>query len=146
VTGFRKGSNMSAPTVNVFFYGLFMDAEALRAKGLRPVDIRKASVSGMALRIGRRATLVADPDRCVHGFVIGLSHQEVAQLYAEPSVAEYRPEAVIAQLRDRSLVPALCFNLPPSDEPIEANPEYAAKLREVVTRLGLSADYAAAIR
>jgi hypothetical protein len=137
---------MNAPTIDVFFYGLFMDAEALRAKGLHPVNARKASVSGMALRIGRRATLVHDPEKCVHGFVIGLAHREVAQLYAEPSVAEYRPEAVIAQLWDRSLVPALCFNLPPSAAPFEANPEYAAKLREVVIRLGPPAEYGASIR
>jgi hypothetical protein len=58
----------------------------------------------------------------------------------------YRPEAVIAQLADRSCVPALCFNLPPSDEVVQANPEYAEKLRAVAGRLGLPADYVASIR
>jgi hypothetical protein len=132
--------------INVFFYGLFMDAEALRANGLHPDNARQACVSGMALRIGRRATLVLDPNCCVYGFVTGLSHKEVDRLYAEPSVAEYRPEAVIAQLVDRSCIPALCFNLPPSDETAEANPEYAEKLRVVARRLGLPADYTASIR
>src|ERR1700753_2846012 len=96
-------------SVNVFFYGLFMDAEALRAKGFHPVNARMASVAGMTLRIGRRATLVADPAKSVHGFVIGLSHREIEALYVEPSVADYRPEAAIAQLADSSLIPALCF-------------------------------------
>jgi hypothetical protein len=132
--------------INVFFYGLFMDAEALRANGLHPDNARQACVPGMALRIGRRATLVPDPNCCVYGFVTGLSHKEVDRLYAEPSVAEYRPEAVIAQLVDRSCIPALCFNLPPSDETAEANPEYAEKLRVVARRLGLPADYTASIR
>ena len=77
---------------------------------------------------------------------MGLSHEEVDRLYAEPSVAAYRPEAVMAQLKDRSCVPALCFNLPPSDEPVVANPEYGEKLRAVADRLGLPADYAASIR
>ena len=137
---------MDARSINVFFYGLFMDAEALRANGFHPVDARQACVAGMALQIGGRATLVPDPAKCVHGFVIGLSHQEVDRLYAEPSVAAYRPEAVLAQLVDRSCVPALCFNLPPSDEPVVANLEYAEKLRAVVSRLGLPADYATSIR
>jgi hypothetical protein len=137
---------MDARPINVFFYGLFMDADALRANGFHPVDARPACVPGMALQIGRRATLVADPAKCVYGFVTGLSHQEVEKLYAEPSVAAYRPEAVIAQLMDRSCIPALCFNLPPSDEAVEANPEYAEKLRAVVSRLGLPADYASNIR
>jgi hypothetical protein len=132
---------MSSPYVNVFFYGLFMDVEALRAKGLHPVNARKACVPGMALRIGRRATLIPDPSRCAYGFVIGLSHEELAQLYAEPSVAEYRPEAVIAQLPDRSIIPTLCFNLPPSHETQRANPEYVTTLRELADRLGLPAEY-----
>lgn len=137
---------MDARSINVFFYGLFMDAEALRASGLHPIDARQACVSGMALQIGRRATLVPDLASCVHGFVIGLSHEEVDKLYAEPSVAAYRPEAVMAQLKDQSCIPALCFNLPPSDEPVVPNPEYAEKLRAVVNRLGLPADYATSIR
>jgi Gamma-glutamyl cyclotransferase, AIG2-like len=137
---------MDSRPIDVFFYGLFMDAEALRAKGLHPVNGRQACVSGMALRIGHRATLISDPARSVHGVVFGLSHQEIARLYAEPGVTEYRPEAVIARLADGSLVPALCFNLPPSDETVEANPEYAEKLRDVAIKLGLPADYAASIR
>jgi hypothetical protein len=141
-----RRSNMDSRPIDVFFYGLFMDAEILRAKGLHPVNGRQARVSGMALRIGRRATLVPDPARSAHGFVFGLSHEEIERLYAEPSVAAYRPEAVIAQLEDRSCVPALCFNLPASTETAEANPEYAEKLRVVANALGLPADYTASIR
>ena len=137
---------METRTIDVFFYGLFMDAELLRANELHPTNGRQACVSGMALRIGRRATLVPDPTRSVHGFVFGLSHQEVERLYAEPSVAAYRPEAVIAQLADRSCIPALCFNLPPSNDTEPANPEYAEKLRVVAGRLGLPIDYTANIQ
>ena len=137
---------MESRTIDVFFYGLFMDAELLRANGLHPANGRQACVAGMALRIGRRATLVPDPASSVHGFVFGLSDDEVERLYAEPSVSAYRPEAVIARLADRSCVPALCFNLPPSNVTDEANPEYAEKLRMVATRLGLPAEYAAGIR
>jgi len=137
---------MQARLIDVFFYGLFMDAETLRANGFHPVNARQACVPGMTLLIGRRATLVPDAAKCAYGFVIGLSHEEVDRLYAEPSVAAYRPEAVLAQLADRSCIPALCFNLPPSDEIVEANPEYAAKLRAVADRLGLPAEYIAYIR
>jgi hypothetical protein len=137
---------MEPRIIDVFFYGLFMDEAALRAKGLHPVNGRQASVSGMALHIGRRATLAPDPTARVHGFVFGLSHEEIERLYAEPSVAAYRPEAVIARLADRSCIPALCFNLPPSNQTEQANPEYAEKLRVVATRLGLPADYTATIQ
>jgi len=137
---------MQSRAIDVFFYGLFMDAQSLRAQGFDPSNGRQACISGMALRIGRRATLIPDPAKCVHGFVFGLTHDEIERLYAEPSVAAYRPEAVIAQLTDRSCIPALCFNLPPSNETEAANPEYAEKLRVVASRLGLPADYVASIR
>ena len=137
---------MQSRPVDVFFYGLFMDAESLEAKGFHPVNGRQAHVSGMALLIGRRATLVPDPGGCTHGFVFGLTHDEIDRLYAEPSVAAYRPETVIARLADQSCIPALCFNLPLSDEAVQDNPEYAEKLRVVADRLGLPADYVASIR
>jgi hypothetical protein len=131
--------------VNVFFYGLFMDADALRSKGLDPHDIRQAHVDDMALRLGARATLIPDPAGCVHGVLMGLLHSELDRLYAEPSVQAYRPEPVIAKLVDGALVPALCFNLPaPPDR--AGNPEYAIKLQAVARRLGLPDDYVVGIR
>ncbi len=135
-----------AVAITVFFYGLFMDAAALRANGFHPANARQACVSGMALQIGQRATLIPDPAGRVFGFVMDLSQAEVDRLYAEPSVAAYRPEAVMAQLGDGSRIAALCFNLPPSDEPVTANPEYAGKLRVVAARLGLPSDYVSGIR
>jgi hypothetical protein len=44
--------------IGVFFYGLFMDADLLRARGAVPTDVQHASIRGFSLRIGARATLV----------------------------------------------------------------------------------------
>jgi hypothetical protein len=137
---------MDSRSINVFFYGLFMDIEMLRARGLHPVNGRQACVPGMALRIGQRATLIPDPAKCVYGVVTSLPFEEIEQLYAEPSVSVYRPEAVIATLMDGSCIPALCFNLPSSDETVETNPDYAERLRVVANRLGLPVDYVTSIR
>ena len=137
---------MEARRLAVFFYGLFMDQAALRAKGLNPSNVRLARVNGMALRIGARATLVADAQASVHGIVMELAHDEIDQLYSEPSVAMYRAEAVLAEFGDGSQAAALCFNLPEPPRPEEANPDYAAKLRDLGRRLGLPPDYIAAIK
>ena len=118
-----------------------MDGMALRAKGLNPCNARHARVDGMALRIGERATLVADAHAAAHGILMELTHQEIDQLYSDPSVAMYRAEAVLAELDDGSHAAALCFNLPRPPRPEEANPGYAAKLREVSRRLNLPPDY-----
>ena len=132
---------MDLRRIDVFFYGLFMDADLLRAKGTQPVNIRSVSVPGFALRIGQRATLLRNPDAQAHGILMELTHAEIEQLYSDASVRAYRPEAVLAELADGARVPALCFNLlvPPSPE--EANSEYAAKLRDLARRLRLPADY-----
>ena len=131
--------------VAVFFYGLFMDADALRAKGIDPGEPRRASVRGFSLRIGERATLVRDDAGIVHGLVMDLTQDAIDQLYAEPSVSMYRPEAVLADIEGNGRVAALCFNLPAPPRPEESNSAYAAKLRDLARRIGLPADYVESI-
>ena len=137
---------MTSRRVSVFFYGLFMDPELLRAKGLEPLNPRRARVGGWRLRIGNRAALEADPGGEVYGFVVELTHEEVERLYAEPGVAAYRPEALIAEPDGGSPIAALCFNLPSAPDPDERNPRYVEQLRELATRLGLPRHYVDSIR
>lgn len=121
-----------------------MDEALLRSKGLDPRNQRLASVENFKLKIGERATLVPAQGETVHGVLFSLTHQEIDSLYEDASVAAYRPEAVLARLKDGSSVPALCFNLP-APSSTEGNPEYAAKLKALAQRIGLPAKYIAAI-
>jgi hypothetical protein len=131
--------------IDVFFYGLFMDDALLREKGVNPLSRRAASVENFSLVIGARATLFPRAGRTVHGVLFSLTHGEVDALYAETSVSDYRPEAVLAQLTAGGVTPALCFNLPAPPSADERNPQYAARLREVAARLGLPPDYVSSI-
>jgi hypothetical protein len=137
---------MTPCRIEVFFYGLFMDDQLLRGKGVKPINIRPACVSGFVLRIGQRATLLRDPGACAYGLLMELTHAELELLYSEPSVSAYRPEAVLSELADGSRVPALCFNLvvPPGAE--ETNSEYATKLRALARRLEFPSGYVETIR
>jgi hypothetical protein len=137
----RASGSSEARRVNVFFYGLFMDVQLLRAKGLDPVNVRPAQVRGVRLRIGHRAALVGDPDSSAYGFLMELTHAELDRLYSDPGVAVYRPEAVVAELGEGTHAAALCYNLPLAPAADERNPEYASKLRELAGRLGLPAQY-----
>lgn len=137
---------MGSHRIEVFFYGLFMDADLLRSKGANPANVRLASVPGFALRIGQRATLLRYPNGRAHGILMELTHAEVERLYSEPSVRAYRPEAVLCELNDGSRVPALCFNLLEPPRPDEGNSEYAAKLRDLAARLGLPSKYIESIQ
>ena len=137
------GSN--SRMVSVFFYGLFMDADMLRSKGFHPANERQASVAGMALRVGQRAALALDTSKSTYGFVMDLSQEELARLYSEPSVAAYRPQAIIARLTSGHTIAAFCYNLPVPPQADERNPAYAAKLRELGRRLGLPHQYVESI-
>lgn len=131
--------------IAVFFYGLFMDAQALRARGMNPQAERPARLDGFTLRIGKRATLVPDAAGCVHGILMDLTHAEIDALYSDPSVQVYRAEAVLAKPTGAAQVAALCFNLPYPPDASERNPDYAARLGELARRLGLPADYVARV-
>jgi Gamma-glutamyl cyclotransferase, AIG2-like len=134
-----------ARRIELFFYGLFMDDALLREKGMDPKNRRVASVDDFCLVIGNRATLIPCAGRAVHGVLFSLTHAEVDALYSEASVSAYRPEAVSARLADGSLIPALCFNLPVPPSRDERNPQYASRLREVASRIGLPPEYVSSI-
>jgi hypothetical protein len=131
--------------VDAFFYGLFMDSDLLRSKGLAPKDPELASVSGLALRIGQRAALVPDPSGRVHGVVMSLRLDELERLYAEPGVREYRPQAVLAELAGGGVTAALCYNLATPPGASERNSDYVRKLRAAGEKVGLPADYLSAL-
>jgi hypothetical protein len=127
--------------IAVFFYGLFMDVEALRRRSIRPAAVERGCVRGFSLQIGRRATLVPDDEGCVHGVLMTLSQDEIERLYADPGVRMYRPEAVLCELDRGACMPALCFNLSTPPQADERNQEYAHQLQELARRLGLPASY-----
>ena len=59
--------------VEVFFYGLFMDEELLRGKGLEPESGEIAAIDGFALRISQRAALVPTPGAKVYPLFLSFS-------------------------------------------------------------------------
>ena len=122
---------------DVFFYGLFMDDQVLRAKGVLPRSPRKASVAGYRLTIGRRAALATDPASRAVGMVFALEEGEIASLYAEPGLAEYRPQAILADFEDGTSSQVTTFNLADPAAAGPYDPDYAARLGAVLERLGL---------
>ena len=132
--------------VDVFFYGLFMDEELLRSKGLQPERGELASIEGVSLRIGQRAALVPSASGRVHGVVFSLTLGELERLYSEASVRAYEPQAVLARLISGGTIAALCYNLREPPSPTDRNPEYAAQLRRVADKVGLPAEYVASIQ
>ena len=133
-------------SIDVFFYGLFMDDDLLRSKGIVPMNPRPASVEGFQLRIGKRATLVPASNERSYGVVMALTQSELQRLYSGPGLEHYRPEAVICTTLAGETVRALCYKLPQPPAPDEANEEYAGQLRGVLAKLGFPTEYVERVR
>lgn len=131
---------MAERSLEVFFYGLFMDREALLEEGYHPGPAVQASLRDYCLQIGQRATLVPAPGRSAWGVVMALPAGEIASLYSGASVSAYRPEAVSVSTAEGREMPALCYNLMSWDGG-EPDSGYAAKLAAVAARLALPETY-----
>ena len=126
---------------DVFFYGLFLDAELLRAEGYAPQNPEIAFVEGFKLRIGRRAALAPAAGSRVYGSIMSLTVDELERLYAAPSLTAYKPTAVLAYLARGGARAALCYNLSEPPQASERNEEYAKKLRVAARKVGLPQEY-----
>jgi hypothetical protein len=136
---------MSNNEISVFFYGLFMDESLLASKGVYAKDATIGYVDGYSLRIGERATLLPESNSRAYGVLMKVAAEDVAALYSEQSVADYIAENVVVTLPGDMQVSAVCYNLSPA-RLVGTNPEYAAALLALATRLGLPGVYLRHIR
>jgi hypothetical protein len=125
----------------VFFYGLYMDPDVLRAHGIEPGPARRAHVDGFALRIGARATLVPCAGGRVHGLVYLLDPDAVGAVYAQEGRHAYQAEGVLAWVDGETPRPALSFRLAHAPAAQERNDDYARQLQALLGRLGFPRDY-----
>ena len=136
---------MNTNAAMVFFYGLFMDESLLASKGVRPMESSIGYVDGFGLHIGQRATLLPEANSRAYGVLMKIAAEEVAALYSEQSVADYIAEPVVVELPGGTRVSAVCYNLPTA-KLAGTNPEYAANLLALATKLGLPDSYLSHIR
>jgi Gamma-glutamyl cyclotransferase, AIG2-like len=136
----KAKTHVTPRTVAIFLYGLFMDMDLLHQRGLHPRHPQVASLDGYDIVIGGRATLIPSAEARVYGIVTGLTFADIDTLYAEPSVREYRPEAVLVTREDGRQVSALCYTLPSvADAP--RNTTYAVRLLALAKTLAFPEVY-----
>lgn len=126
----------------IFFYGLFMDHALLTEQGLRPEVLGPARLPDYRIHIGQRATLIQCPGSRAFGVVMELTEEEARVLYSAPSVREYIPESVQAELLESGeWIEADCYNLPPELAMAGTNPTYASQLARLARSLDLDPAY-----
>lgn len=125
---------------SVFFYGLFMDADLLREKGLNPQDVELVTVQGYGLRIGNRASMEQSEDEHCYGTVMHLEERELAGLYSGEGVQDYKPQAMTASKSSGESVEVVSYLLP-IELMTGSNSDYATALAGIARKLNLPTDY-----
>ena len=123
--------------IRVFFYGLYLDPDVLRGKGVEPRTARPGLVTGRSLMIGRQATLLRSIGGQACGVVYSITHDEFDRLYAAAGLTSYRAESVLVRTLDGDFIPALCCTLLQAPGEREGNADYARDLSEAMVRAGL---------
>jgi len=133
----QAADNSRNRLIDVFFYGLYMDPEILKARGVEPRNPRTAVARGYRLRVGKMATLLREEHAEAHGIVYRLTHDELNALYRGAGLEAYVAEALEVETQTRDRLAVLCCNLlvPPGED--ELNPEYLDKLNRCMNRLGV---------
>jgi len=122
---------------NVFFYGLYMDEEILKSKGVKPRNKRRAIADGYALRLGNMATLLRKENATAYGMVYSLTHEEMDILYKNSGLTQYVNEALMVELENKSNIVTLCSVLLDAPKVDESNDEYYQKLVTCMKKYGL---------
>ncbi len=121
---------------DVFFYGLYMDKEILKSKGVTPRNPRKGELKNTTLAIGNMATLLRQQGTSSYGMVYSLTHSEIDMLYRGSGLDDYVPEVVTVTTDDGDISALTCVLLiPPAPE--ERNDDYLKKLCVCMKSLGL---------
>jgi len=122
-------------SVDVFFYGLFMDADVLRSHGASPRRGRAAFVADHVVQLRTKAILLRAAGERAYGMVYSLTRREMQALYR--NVQGYEEQLVTAHLRDGTGIAAasMVHRSPPLSTPID--PKYAAQWTAILMRLGL---------
>ena len=120
--------NSSSRLVDVFFYGLYMDAEILKSKNVEPRKNRKALVYDYKLRVGNMATLLREEGSEAHGLVYALTHDEIYSLYEGSGITAYVTEPLMAETEEGEFIPTITCVLKEPPAKNESNREYWDKL------------------
>jgi len=132
-----------------FFYGGYMNPDALKALGTQPMDCETGHVEDLKLTVGPLANLEESEGSRAYGLLARLSHEDLNKLYgSDPAALQgiaYLPEAVLVHTENGQSLPALVYICAPLSGGV-ADATYVTKLVIAAEKIGLPADYVTHIR
>lgn len=141
----RKGAGDLGPTPkddmpdgrDVFFYGLFMDMGALRAKGVQPTHEQIVTVPDHAVRLRAKAVLLRAPGHVATGVLARITDTDFRTLYDHQT--DYHEVRLTVLTQAGQPVPAVTMVHRDPDRVGPADPAYTVRWQELTGRLGTGA-------
>lgn len=121
----------------VFFYGLYMDEEILKSKGVEPRERQAVCARGYKLRVGKLATLLRDENSEAYGLVYSLTYEEIDKLYKDSGLTQYIAETVLVETENKEELVALCCILLEPPKTDESNIDYFESLIKCMKKYNL---------
>ena len=135
-------NNSAHRLVDIFFYGLHMDAELLQQKGIVIRQPRLATILHHSVAVREKAMLLREKDALAYGMLYQLTHAEIDLLYQHQNA--YRAEAFLVNDGEHELCAISMVHIePPIDSAIDY--AYVSSLRAVLERLGFPVDHLPAL-
>mgnify|MGYP000997884441 CR=1 FL=1 len=126
----QTSSSFTTKKIAVFFYGSFMRREVLARGGFEPDYIDVAKLNGFDINIDPHANIHRSDQHAIYGILVRATHEELKRLYSMEGVGVFLPEAVIVEMQDGRLCPALCY-IPPEPGNKPADRDYLECLIKV---------------
>lgn len=121
----------------IFFYGLYMDADRLRAMGVKPRLPQVGRLDGYKVRLGMRGSIQRSAEGKTWGVIYHLKHDEINRLYEDAGLTDYVPEAVQVEIADGQKIAALCYVTLTPASANEVNLSYVLKLADALQKWDL---------
>jgi len=135
---------MMERSVNVFFYGSYMNFEVLKEADINERAFEVGCLHGYALSISPLANLKKENEGLVYGILTRLTHSELDRLYTEHARGKlggvYLPEAVTVYLRNGLYTSALCY-ISPNMVAGRTDPDYASRILKPARQYGFPGWY-----
>src|SRR2546426_11825201 len=136
---------LTSDSLQVFFYGSFMDTEVLRNLGVVPKKVETAELKNWSIIFSPLATIVRSEGDSVYGTIAELSQDQVRMLYTRDDLKHYNPVDITVATKRSKGVSAQCYISKPStgQNPSE---EYLRRVIQAAERLGFPPVYLARLR
>lgn len=131
----KPGAQAENDWIPVFFYGLFMDMDALRARGLQPRAAQAVAVVDYRIALGAKAVLLPAPGQQAGGVVAELRRAEFDSLYAQQP--DYEEIDVTARTQAGGTIITKTMINRKADLAAPEDPAYATQWRALTARLAI---------